>query len=150
LSDFPPQLWAIISVLSGVVGGGLVTHVSNRKIKLREWQLQLSREQIADKRKAYVEFLGHAQTVVLHTVTASEKDLDKMSALHASFAMVELSGSAEVKAAATNLLKSVVAHFATIQKGKEGEFVFCKAAFIDAARADLLQHEDRAAKEMAK
>ena len=154
--DVHPQiLGAAVSALAALVGGFLgvwFSHSLTKRIKLREWQFQVLKDQLSEKRKAYAEFIACAHTIMLEATINKAAKVTLLSTLNSSFATVELMAAENVSSAARVLVSAVISHFgdAKIKESTNMEFVNSKQAFLDAARSELVEHEQRAARELAR
>jgi hypothetical protein len=152
LIDLTPQvLTALFSAggsLIGVLAGLAFGHYLAKRMKIHEWQLQLLREQIAERRRAYSDLLACAHTISLEATVNPKTSVTSMTAINASFASVELLADANVIKAAKDVVDSVLAHFGNPADLDRRRFVVSKQTYIEAVRDELREHENRVLEKM--
>lgn len=146
--DIHPQIVsASVAGLAALVGGFagvLFSYWSNKKLKLREWRLQVLKDQSTEKRSAYAELIAKAYSISTLAATQCDAKLTEFSALDMAYAKVELMASDEVVAAARELTECVLDRFSAEKPKVTDRFVRAKVAFVKAARRELADYDSLA------
>ena len=138
---------AAAAFLAVLIAAG-ITYWSTKRIKLREWQFLVLKEQVLEKRSAYADLIARAYSISTAATADPATKLTEVSALDAAFARIELMGSPEVVRAAEDLVGAVLDKFDRTKPYESDRFVKTKSAFLKLARAELSEIEHRAAREL--
>ena len=142
----PPEILSVVSALAGVMLGALLNLLVTRSLKLHEWRLVLTREQIADRRKLYAEFLVHTSRLFAQSLERTVANLGELDAITTYYCQIELVASVQVIEAANGLSKDLLQLQTDGRVLESSRFYELKQAFIQAAQRELLALEGEAAK----
>jgi hypothetical protein len=138
----PQVIAAIIGVSSALIGtliGGFISYLSNRNIKLEEWQLSLIKEEINSRNKLYSEFLGEANRLVLFSLEEKVSSTRQMDSLMSYFTQIELVATEKVIERAKSLADCVLTCNTQSANKEDQDFYNLKKYFIEAVKDELFE-----------
>lgn len=136
-----PQVIAAIigvsSVLLGTLIGGFVTYLSNKNLKLIEWQLSLIKEEASSRRKLYSDFLGETNRLTLFSLEGKVSSVRELDSLINYFSQVEFVSTEQVIEQAKKLVDCVIACNTKSATVQNQDFYCLKKHFIESIKNEL-------------
>jgi len=136
----PQVIAAIIGVSSALLGtlvGGFLTYLSNKNLKLIEWQLSLIKEEESNRRKLYSDFLGEANRLTLFSIEGKVGSVRELDSLINCFSQVEFVSTEQVIEQAKKLVDCVIACNTKSAIVQNQDFYCFKKNFIEATKNEL-------------
>jgi hypothetical protein len=137
MSPVAPEIITAVAVFSGTVAGGIITHLSSRGLRDREWRLALRRERLQAREALYVSYLSIAQSHVVKAIGFQRiEHVSDLNGLNDALARIEMVASAEVLNSAKALFQGVLD---SQSAGKKTDIDFYKAkqSYVQAVRNEL-------------
>jgi hypothetical protein len=139
----PPQIIAAIigvsSVILGTFIGGFIAYLSNKNIKLKEWQLSLIKEEINGCKKLYSDFLGEVNRIVLFALEEKASSVRKLDLLINYYSQIELVATDKVIERAKALVNYALDCNSQSTNKRDQNFDHLKKNFIEAVKNDLFE-----------
>lgn len=129
----------VSSALAGTLLGGLVSYLSNKNLKDREWRLSIIREEINELKKLYSDYLAEATRLEVVSLKHKINDLREFNVLGTILSQIELLGSQKVITAARELGDHVLYSHAENVKKREKGFFDHKSNYVAAVKKELLE-----------
>lgn len=136
-ASFAEIIIPIGASLGGALVAGWVSYIAGRGVRLHEWKLQLARERILERQRLYAKFIAEAHRNLLTVVAGGDKSIDNVMPLFALQAEIWLLSAQRVQDAAKRMCDLALSVNAAASDHAEGDLFAAKAAFVDAARAEL-------------
>lgn len=136
----PQVIAAIIGVSSALLGtlvGGFLTYLSNKNLKLIEWQLSLIKEEESNRRKLSSDFLGEANRLTLFSIEGKVGSVRELDSLINCFSQVEFVSTEQVIEQAKKLVDCVIACNTKSAIVQNQDFYCFKKNFIEATKNEL-------------
>jgi len=116
--------------LIGVFVGGIVTYFANLKIKNKELNHQLFREERQEKRILYAQFLSEVNIAALKAIDNKADAFSKLQTTSALLAQIQLLSNSEVHVSARDIYEILLNMYAQVPKESNGNLAVAKADFI--------------------
>jgi len=116
--------------LIGVFAGGIVTYFANLKIKTKELNHQLFREELQEKRILYSQFLSEVNIAALKAIDSKADAFSKLQTTSSLLAQIELVGNTDVHKSAQEITEILLNMYAQMPKESNGNLATAKASFI--------------------
>lgn len=142
---YPQVIAAIIGVTSALLGtviGGYISYFTNKNLKIKEWHLSLTKEDMTIRNKVYSDFLGEANRLILFSIEEKASSIKEFDSLINYFSQVELLGTEKVIEQAKKLVDCVLAGNTQSANKQNQDFNHEKKYFIEAAKDELSKLRD--------
>lgn len=133
----------VSSVLLGTFAGGFVSYLSNKSLKLREWQLSLIKEEVSIRKKIYSDFLGEANRLILYSLEEKFSSTRNLDVLAGCFSQIELVSTEQVIEQAKNIVSYIVACNTESMPKPNQDFYQLKEYFIESVKNELAELNGR-------
>ncbi|GAX34133.1 hypothetical protein [Nodularia sp. NIES-3585] len=131
---------AIIAFFAGILItllGGFISYLTNKSIKLKEWQLILIKEDITIRQKIYSDFLGQANKLLLFSIEEKASSVKELDSIINYFSQIEILATQEVIEQAKKLANYVLDANTQSSNKQNQDFNNIKKHFIEAVKDEL-------------
>ena len=125
-----------LSALFGAAIGGVITYLTNRSMKEQEWELEIIKEEIAERKSLYAKFLNESSDLVMEAFQNKHSDIRKFKKLGSLVAEIELIGSEEVSLKAKHISDLVFTSHAEGLK-PDKPFAELRESFVISVKKEL-------------
>ncbi|WP_414530700.1 hypothetical protein [Nodularia chucula] len=89
--------------------GGFISYLTNKSIKLKEWQLILIKEDLTIRQKIYSDFLSQANKLILFSTQEKASSVKELDSIINYFSQIEILATEEVIEQSKKVVSCVLA-----------------------------------------
>lgn len=130
-------LISALAALCGVTIGGLITYLTNKDLKKKEWKYDILREEINNRKKLYSSFLSEAYKLLLIAIKNDATKVEDFITLSNYYSQIELQSNETIVSIANDIYIFTVKYEPSKKNDAEKLFSEFKRRFIAEAKNEI-------------